>query len=1000
MHYYYRLSYFPHTLPRFLVFTILLGIALSMLLMAPLHSYAQQAEVAEEIVVTGSFIRRSEGFTQASQVTQLTAEDLEAEGTLNIGEVVQNLAFVNGSASAITNTIQGTDSRSSAVDLRGLGASSTLTLLDGKRLVNQNVNALIPTIAIQRLDIVADGAAALYGNEAVAGVVNFVPYKSYDGLKVETYAEQTDRGDYDDHSVQVLWGGDVGEIDVVLAGQFRANSRLGWDERPILSQSGLFFSSNAPGNWVVPQRDETGAYSGSNSNLPDPACAPASERDFFQVNQNNNPYGMLTGSTCRFDFGDNRSFREPTETSQFFANATWEASEDLTLSLQGFRTRLYEQSFGSLNSSGGQNRIPELPVVRGEIPGNPFRAVDGNGNMLFGIDADGNGVPDRQPGLDLNGDGLNDYVVSGIADNGIPLYEDVTPRRIRPINKTMGSIAGQRINGLSEDMDRLDHSTDRIHRWTLQADFNVPFIEGWEGSASYTRNYRDYETLILDSQDISAMIQGLNCDTVNDRESCYNPFFVTDPANATQAHVVEAILNIDPNSVEEELDVIDLVLTGNLPLGGFEFPGGPIGAAVGYQYREEAFKNTPASAAQAGNAFIGQGDLEPVVTGGREIDAFFAELAVPVLDNVELELAVRREEFSSGQESTDPKYGITWAPVEWLTLRATQGEAFIAPTTAQLFNPEQCGLGSVDDPFGPFNAFGTVCTGGNPNLRNEQSESSQLGFDLELGDLDLHVTWNKTDFDNRIVNTLAQQIVDLDFFNFQQVTGFSGPGEPTVEQVQAWINNPASDPRIERSADNVQDISLVRSGASNAESVEVTAWDIEGNYSFRLDNIGDFRIGLRATYIDEWLFQEDPTQPIIDGTGRLNDNTGTAPGLPQIKANVRLGWTNGNHSITSTVHYIDDLIYDGPRFTGLVARVANTFPDPSIFDTGVLAWTDMDIAYTYRGLELFNGEMAFTLGSRNVFDREAQRSPDFAGVIGELQDPTGRIIYGRLVYDF
>ena len=107
-------------------------------------------------MVTGSFIRRSEGFTAASQVTQLSAEDLEAEGTMNLGEVIQNLSFVNGASSAITNTIQGTDSRSSTIDLRGLGPRSTLTLLDGKRLANQNVNALIPTIAIQRMDIVSD----------------------------------------------------------------------------------------------------------------------------------------------------------------------------------------------------------------------------------------------------------------------------------------------------------------------------------------------------------------------------------------------------------------------------------------------------------------------------------------------------------------------------------------------------------------------------------------------------------------------------------------------------------------------------------------------------------------------------------------------------------------------------------------------------------------------------------------------------------------------------
>ena len=154
---------------------------------------AQDDTQIEEVVVTGSFIRRSEGFTQASSVVQFTAEDLEAEGTLNLGEVVNQMSFVNGKASAITTmAAQGGSSRTTSIDLRGLGARSTLTLLDGKRLVSENVNAMIPTIALQRLDIVADGAAALYGSEAVAGVVNFVPYKSYEGLKVETFAEGDD----------------------------------------------------------------------------------------------------------------------------------------------------------------------------------------------------------------------------------------------------------------------------------------------------------------------------------------------------------------------------------------------------------------------------------------------------------------------------------------------------------------------------------------------------------------------------------------------------------------------------------------------------------------------------------------------------------------------------------------------------------------------------------------------------------------------------------------
>ena len=246
------------------------AISVSMLPFAS-QSIAQQ-DTVEEVVVTGSYIRRSEGFTGASSITQLNADDLAASGTLNLGEVVQNLSFVNGASSAITNTIQGTDSRSSNIDLRGLGPRSTLTLLDGKRLVNQNVNSLVPTIALQRIDIVADGAAALYGNEAVAGVVNFVPYKSYDGFKLDTYAEQDDRGDYDEHSIQAMWGGEIGGLDIVLAGQFRSNTRLEWAERATLAESGLTMSSNAPGNWRVPGRDENGAYTGDYTNSIDPNC--------------------------------------------------------------------------------------------------------------------------------------------------------------------------------------------------------------------------------------------------------------------------------------------------------------------------------------------------------------------------------------------------------------------------------------------------------------------------------------------------------------------------------------------------------------------------------------------------------------------------------------------------------------------------------------------------------------------------------------------------------
>lgn len=971
------------------------AISLSLLPIANV-SFAQQSQV-EEVVVTGSFIRRSEGFTQASSVTQLNAEDLENEGTLNMGEVVQNLSFVNGASSAITQTIQGTSSRTSTIDLRGLGPRSTLTLLDGKRLVNQNVNTLIPTIAIQRLDIVADGAAALYGNEAVAGVVNFVPYKSYDGLKVETYAEGDSRGDYDEHSVQLLWGGDLGEIDMVVAGQFRQNSRLGWDERPVLAQSGLTVSSNAPGNWYTPDRDANGQYTGTRSSAVEPTCGDRSERESIQPGVAASPYGLALGGNCYFEFGDTRSYREPTETSQFFANATWDATEDLTLSAQGFYTRQFNRRYES-TSNPGNSRIGELPAVRGEIPGNPFRAVDANGNALFGFDANGDGVPDRGT-QDLNNDGTPDYLVAGTTNNGIPLYEDVQARSLRPINKTHTIH-----DGLGPDYDNIQDGTEHVARWSLQADFTVPFLTGWEGMAAYTYNYSQYAFMSGQNFDIEAMKQGLNCDVVNDRDACYNPFFVVDQSTNNSIHVMNDIAARDTEWEEDTLGTIDIVLNGEIAPGGFQLPGGPIGAAIGYQKREDHFQNTPSIVELRGDTWIGGTEPERITTGDREIDAYFMELAVPVLSNLELELAVRNEQFSTGQESTDPKFGVTYGPTDWLTLRATTGDAFIAPTLGQLNDPISCGLSTVTDRFGPFSAFTTNCNGGNPNLKNELAETTSAGFDLTFNNLDLSITWNQTDFENRIVTTTGQQIMDLDFFNFQQWSGFSGSGvgagnQPSEEQLRAWVNSGLASPDIIRDPSDLQTVLQVNTGSTNAESVKVTAYDVQGSYSIPTSDWGDFRIGLQATYIDEFLYQEDPTQPVVNGAGKYNDNTGTAPELPQLKANLRLGWVMGNHSVNSTVHYVDDMPYDGPLFEHL-DFFANYNRPGNIAEVGVKAWTDMDISYTYRGLELFDGEGALTIGSRNVFDREAQRSPEFAGVLGGLQDPLGRMIYGRFVYDF
>lgn len=337
--------------------------------------YAQDASI-EEVVVTGSYIRQSEGFANASPVTSFTAEDIEAEGTINMAQVVQNLTFNNGTG--VTNSIQGTTNQIANFNLRGLGPRATLTLVDGKRVVESNVQQLLPTMAMQRMDIVTDGAATIYGTDAVAGVVNLVPYKSYDGFKIEMYEEGDSRGDYRQIETGFLGGTTIGDINIVVAGSYRDGSAMSWDDRPEYIRAGLTHNGGSnPGSFIVPVRDANGDLSLDANGSPittqktDPSCGRDASAD--QVSFANNSWGNPLGNRCFLSFGDTRDFIEAMDTANFFTNMTWEVSADLSLNAQLMYNRQLVR--GRENPGNPGFREDDLPTVRGELPGNTFRAV-------------------------------------------------------------------------------------------------------------------------------------------------------------------------------------------------------------------------------------------------------------------------------------------------------------------------------------------------------------------------------------------------------------------------------------------------------------------------------------------------------------------------------------------------------------------------------------------------------------------------------------------------
>lgn len=996
---------FPRSVSIFPRKTLTAAIAASLLTVSA-PSLAQDSQV-EEVVVTGSFIRRTEGISAASPVVSFSAEDIEAQGTINMAEVVQNLTFNNGTG--VSNSIQGVSNQIASFNLRGLGSRATLPLIDGKRVVTTNVQQLLPTMALQRMDIVTDGAAALYGTDAVAGVVNLVPYTSYDGIKIEYFEEGDSRGDFRRNETSFLAGRAFGDVDIVVAGSYQNGGTLEWGERPEWVAAGLTHNSGSnPGNFEVPQRDADGNLTGDFANRPDPACGMNESPD--QSARDNSPWGTNALGRCWLSFGDTRDFMEAIDSTSLYGNMRWETSEDLTLSAQLMYNRQVVQ--GRTNPGNPGARVAELPTVRGELPGNTFRAMNADGDLLYAQprrDADGNIVTDGYgqplPQRGPDGDVLLASNQFASLDNdpmgGIPFSEDVRIGAWLPFGKIQ---ANTQPTGFAEN-DGLNMELDdkRTMRLALTADFTVPFIEGWEGMASYTYGQERNRDESHQSFSFSAVEQGLNCDVINDVDACFNPFGAVDPQFRNSQVVADAVMTRFRVNNLDQLQTFDLVVNGDVPLGGFELPGGAIAAALGYQRRDETDENQPAANTIANDQLIGTQVLPN--KSNRYSNSWFAEFSFPVLDNLEITAAVRDESFSTGQGKVIDKYGLIYRATDWLSFRATSGEAFIVPTLNQLNAPESCGLSNVDDLFTSFSGFITSCGTGNPNLSSETSESMSVGFDISLANnLVWQVTWSETDFSDRIVSTTTQDIVRSDFRNFQDATGFvptDAQPFPDVEALEAWVADPRSDKRIQRSPNDVTTTVRINQSDSNASSMLVQAWDTQLSYSFSLDSVGlndwgDINMNLQATYMDTYQFQLSADDPVREAVGGQNNDFGAVPAIPELRANFRVNWVMGQHSVSATTRFVDEVTFDANEFS-----FQRFFPGSTWRSTDVIReWTQLDAFYSYRGLSVWDGEFNFTVGARNLTDRMPQKTGMIAGVEAQLQDALGRMVYARVNYNF
>ncbi|MFS1523194.1 TonB-dependent receptor [Microbulbifer sp. 2304DJ12-6] len=842
---------------------------------------AAEEGAIEEITVVGSRINRNSEFENATPVQVLDRESIEKSGYTNLQQLFEkNPAAGNGTFSTRGNNQDSTANGAAAVSLRGMGSDATLVLVNGRRVAISafaegittnfvDINS-IPLAAVERVEVLKDGASAIYGSDAVAGVVNLVLRKDFEGAEISMDYGGADG--YDEQSLSAVWGinGEDSNLTVIL--DHHKNSRLASTERSGLgtaNQSGRggedFRSSRGyPGSFTLP----------SGVTVPDPNCPE--ERD--------------TGTVCVYDYGP-------------WTLITPEAERTGLLML-------------------GHTDLTENIEFFSEI------AVQHNTSV-----AQGAPTP-------LDGD-AELYVDADHPNN--PFGERVNIFRYRTVD------AGAR-------------------QWDIETD-NLRGVFGLRGGISDWNWEASVQRSRSESTQTGNRSQGwVRTDLLQEEINAghYNPFGGVQNPDA----VIDAITTSLVRQGKSELTSYDLTINGDL----LDTTSGMIAMATGLEYREEKASDNPDDQFQRGLIF---GTESVSAKASRDITSAFIEFAIPLPANFDLTLAGRYDDYSDFGSTTNPMANLLWTVNDRLSLRASWGTGFRAPSLAQI------GLGESQESLFFVDTYGceinetycnqtdyTIVFSGNPNLDAEKSESYNFGIVLEpLEDMQLSLDyWSITQEDkiDKVFGHLySQHCNDQESSICRRDTPL---GEDTLGNLQSITGE------------------IINVGEQSASGIDLTFV----YFGIPLAG-GDLGLRLDYTYLNEFERVEQ-----LSTSSALNSrNLAGEYEYPEHRWSASADWSFDNFEFRMGLNYIGEF-EDTPDidFDGTLDYDTNTSRTVDSFLT-----TNLQARYT--GFT----NMILSLGADNVFDEAppfaiGDGDSDLYGYVQSQHDPRGRFIYGKMTYTF
>lgn len=853
---------------------------------------AQAADTAD-IIVTGTRLGLT-GFTAPTPVTVIGGDQIQRMASPNVGEALGQLPAFRSTTSpansVVGSNISPVNAGARIADLRGLGPSRTLVLVNGRRFAPSTSTGtvdlnLIPTLLVSRADIVTGGASAAYGSDAVSGVINIQLDTKLQGIKGTIGFGVTDVGDGNEYSVQLAGGTSFAD------GRGHIVAGVEYDKD---KGTGGCYTRDFCGNELA---DLTGT--------PGAGGRPAHNITTGVHTSTLTPGGLITATTSTAGV-------RTAATGGVLSGIQFDAAGQPTSFTYGsYANSLFQQggTGAGLNAFFGDPAL-SIPVTRY----NGYLHAEYEVSSAF------------TPFIEMSYGHVAGYTRGPeIRDTGFPATGDVikvdNPFLPASIQQTMiaNNIASVTIGKLGTDFGSMDSVTKR-DSYRMVGGASGDLGGGWKWDSYLEYGLTDYHQSTINDRITARFAKAIDAvrapggsivcrvnadaDPTNDDAACV-PLNILGQGQFSQAAKAYAF-----GTTYQTANYTQLAGAFNLRGSPFETWAGPVAIATGVEARKDTLeiRVDPISAA---NGFYVYNSTPS--DGSVKVIEGYGEVAVPLLresavgKSLELNGAIRQTHYTSQNPTTSHdfdattwKIGVTYKPVEWLLLRATESRDIRAPNTAELFTSPVGGQLAITDSKTSTQVFAQTFTGGNINLKPEKGQTFTAGVTLQpqgaLNGLHLSVDYYKIRIDSAIATLGAQVIVNTcNSTNAADICGL-----------------------VTRDSNGI--LKSVQVLYLNLNRVDMRGIDIEGSYRTHFG--GGTTLDLRALATHTM----DYTNSSLPGINRAGDNGYN--GLPSWVVDGFAILNLGRLELTAQEHFISagkiDATYVGPEDPGYSVTLANS----------------------------------------------------------------------------